>query len=134
VSIKNILAIDPAIASIGDSLDHLNPRVVSLRLGDTTESSMLVYTQMNFTNPTEYSATIPFVDLLILYNDTAVAHATAQNISVMPGNNSNVPITLFWCPLDADGEDGVEAGRALLSSYVSGWFVLDTASLSGGPY
>ncbi|KAJ5570946.1 hypothetical protein N7535_004606 [Penicillium sp. DV-2018c] len=112
----------PVKASIGDSLDHLDPRVVSLRVGNTTESSMLVYTQMNFTNPTEYSATIPFVDLLILYNGTAVAHATARDISVTPGNNSFVPVEFYWSPLNAGGEDGLEAGRALLSSYISGRF------------
>ncbi|KAK4867493.1 hypothetical protein LT330_001003 [Penicillium expansum] len=110
----------PVKTSIGNSLDQINPRVVSLQLGKTTESSMLVSTQANFTNPTNYSATVPFLDLLILYNDTAVAHITAHNISVGPGNNSYVPIDFFWCPLDAAGVDGVEAGRALMSSYISG--------------
>ncbi|OQE36326.1 hypothetical protein PENCOP_c012G04621 [Penicillium coprophilum] len=115
----------PVKTSFGNSLDQINPRVVSLQIRNTTESSMLVSTQANFTNPTNYSATVPLVDLLILYNDTAVAHITAQNISVGPGNNSNVPIDFFWCPLDAAGVDGVEAGRALLSSYISGQFLLD---------
>ncbi|KAI3126357.1 hypothetical protein DTO027I6_7032 [Penicillium roqueforti] len=110
----------PVKTSIGNSLDHLNPRIVSLQLGDTTEFSMLVSAQANFTNPTNYSATVPFVDLLVLYNDTVVAHLTAHNISVGPGNNSYVPVDFFWCPLDEAGADGVEAGRALLSSYVSG--------------
>ncbi|KAG0156883.1 hypothetical protein PDIDSM_4066 [Penicillium digitatum] len=111
----------PVKTSIGNSLDQINPRVVSLHLGNTTQSSMLVHTAANFTNPTNYSATVPFVDLLVLYNDTSVAHITAHNISVGPGNNSYVPIDLFWCPLDAAGVDGVEAGRALLSSYISGF-------------
>ncbi|KAJ5502218.1 hypothetical protein N7463_005092, partial [Penicillium fimorum] len=110
----------PVKTSIGNSLDQINPRVVSLQIGNTTESSMLVSMQANFTNPTDYSATVPFVDLLILYNDTAVAHITAQNISIGPGNNGYVPIDFFWCPLDASGVDGVDAGRALLSSYISG--------------
>ncbi|CAP99128.1 Pc22g18400 [Penicillium rubens Wisconsin 54-1255] len=109
----------PVKTSVGNSLDQVNPRVISLQLGNTTESSMLVSTLVNFTNPTNYSVTVPFVDLLILYNDTAVAHVTAQNISVGPGNNSYVPIDFFWCPSDAAGVDGIEAGRALLSSYVS---------------
>ncbi|KAJ5150750.1 uncharacterized protein N7500_010939 [Penicillium coprophilum] len=115
----------PVKTSLGNSLDQINPRVVSLQIKNTTESSMLVSTQANFTNPTNYSATVPLIDLLILYNDTSVAHITAQNISIRPGNNSYVPIDFFWCPLDADGVDGVEAGRALLSSYISGQFLLD---------
>jgi hypothetical protein len=95
---------------------------------------MMVSTQANFTNPTNYSATVPFVDLLILYNDTAVAHITAQNISVGPGNNSFVPVDFFWCPLDAAGVDGVEAGRALLSSYISGQFLLNGMNPNGRLY
>jgi hypothetical protein len=94
--------------------------VVSLQLGDTTESSMVVSTLVNFTNPTQYSATVPFIDLLILYNNTAVAHITTHNLSVVPGNNSYVPFDFFWCPSTSSGIDGVEAGRALFSSYISG--------------
>lgn len=92
---------------------------------------MLVSTQANFTNPTNYSATVPFVDLLILYNDTAVAHITARNFSVVPGNNSYVPIDVFWCPFDAAGVDGVEAGRALFSSYISGQSLIDSMHSRG---
>ena len=125
------MAIDHVIASIGNSLDRINPGIVSLILGNTTESSMLVSTQVNFTNPTNYSATVPFVDFLILYNDTTVAHITARNISVGPGNNSYVPIDFFWCPLDAAGIDGVEAGRALFSSYISGQSLVDSMNSCG---
>lgn len=110
------------IASFRNPFDQLNPRVVSLQLGDTTESSMVVSTLVNFTNPTEYSATVPFVDFLILYNDTTVAHIAAQNLSVVPGNNSYVPFDFFWSPLNSSGIDGVEAGRALFSSYISGQY------------
>ncbi|KAJ5446936.1 hypothetical protein N7445_001757 [Penicillium cf. griseofulvum] len=131
IQIKNILAIDHVIASTGNSLDQIKPHVVSLHIGNSTASSMIVSTQANFTNPTNYSATVPFVDLLILYNDTAVAHITAQNISVGPGNNSFIPVDFFWCPLDAAGVDGVEAGRALLSSYISGQFLLDGMNQNG---
>jgi hypothetical protein len=114
------LAIDNVIASFGDLLGHFNPRVVSLQLRDTTESSMLVSSQVNFTNPTNYSATIPFADFLILYNDTTVAHITAHDIFIAPGNNTYVPFDFSWCPLELSGPDGVDAGRTLLSSYISG--------------
>lgn len=112
--------IDTLIASAGDSIGQLNPRVVSLQLKNTTNSSLFVSTKLNFTNPTEYSATIPFVDVLMLYNDTAIAHVIARNISVVPGNNTNVSVDFLWSPLDAGGREGVGKGRALLSSYISG--------------
>jgi hypothetical protein len=81
---------------------------------------MVVSTRVNFTNPTNYSASVPFADFLILYNETAVAHITAHDISVAPGNNTYLPIDFSWCPLELSGPDGVDAGRTLLSSYISG--------------
>ncbi|KAJ5149505.1 hypothetical protein N7448_001083 [Penicillium atrosanguineum] len=111
---------DVPVNTPGTSIDHLNPRVVSLELKNTTESSLYVSTQMNFTNPTNYSATIPFVDVLMLYNKTALAHIMARNIAIIPGNNTNVPIDFLWSPLDIGGVDGKEAGRALMSSVASG--------------
>lgn len=77
---------------------------------------------MNFTNPTKYSATIPFIDVLMLYNGTAVAHIIAHDLFVHPGNNTNESIEVHWSPSALSGTDGVEAGRALLSSYISGEF------------
>lgn len=76
--------------------------------------------QVNFTNPTSYSATIPFVDFLVLYNGSSIAHITARDIGFQPGNNSNIPIKISWNPLELNGTDGVEAGRTLMSSYISG--------------
>lgn len=111
--------IDIVIAP-GTSIDHLHPRVVSLEIKNTTESSLYVSTQMNFTNPTNYSATIPFMDVLMLYNRTALAHIVARNITIIPGNNTKVPIDFLWSPLDISGVDGKEAGRALISSVASG--------------
>ncbi|KAJ5112273.1 hypothetical protein N7532_000318, partial [Penicillium argentinense] len=111
----------PVNTPAGNPLHHLNPQVVSLSLNETAESSLSVSVKVNFTNPTSYSATVPFVDLLMLYNGTAIAHITARDISVHPGNNTDVPISFLWNPLDSSGIDGVEAGRTLVSSYVSGY-------------
>lgn len=93
---------------------------MSLDLSNTAESSLLISIYMNFTNPTNYSATVPFLDILMLYNDTAVAHIIARNFSVSSGNNTNKSIEFFWSPSDTSGPHGIEAGRALFSSYASG--------------
>jgi hypothetical protein len=108
------------IIAPGTSINHLNPRVVSLELRNTTETSLYVSTQMNFTNPTDYSAKIPFVDVLMLYNETALAHIVARNVTVIPGHNANVSIDFSWSPLDIGGADGKQAGRSLISSIASG--------------
>lgn len=101
-------------------MGQLSPRIESLELGPTTESSMLMRTTVNFTNPTKYFATVPLFDVMLLYNSTAVAHMTARDVSVVPGNNSGVQVDLLWNPLDSGGSSGVNAGRELVSQYISG--------------
>ncbi|KAL3468317.1 hypothetical protein BJX64DRAFT_245569 [Aspergillus heterothallicus] len=105
----------------GGSLpDGLSPHVESLALGDTTESSLTVKTAINFTNPTQYSILLPFVDLLLVYNSTKIAHMTTKDVKITPGTNTGIPIDLRWSPLDLDGPSAVLAGRNLISQYVSG--------------
>jgi hypothetical protein len=101
-------------------LDQLNPRIESLELGPTTESSALIKTKINVTNPTEYSATVPLADFVLLYNTTPVAHVSARDISVVPGVNTGIPVDFFWSPMDASGLDGINAGREMMSRYASG--------------
>ncbi|KKK20027.1 hypothetical protein ARAM_004062 [Aspergillus rambellii] len=106
----------------GDSLlEELALHVASLELGATTESSLLVKTTVNFTNPTQYSASVPLVDFKLLYNDTKVAHLTAKDATIKPGNNTGLSVDLLWSPLDLDGPAAVLAGQDLLSQYVSGF-------------
>lgn len=111
---------DLSLALLGSSVDKLNPQIASLELGPTTDSSALMKTKVNITNPTKYSATIPMADFALLYNTTTVAHIITRNISVVPGVNTDISVDVLWCPLDADGPEGVDAGREMLSQYVSG--------------
>ncbi|KAJ5281552.1 hypothetical protein N7478_006924 [Penicillium angulare] len=104
----------------GNSIEHLNPQIVSLEVGETNQSSLSMLTVVNFTNPTEYSATVPFADARVLYNGTAVGHVVARNLSLVPGNNTNASIEVWWNPLGNGGFNGIEAGRALISSFISG--------------
>ncbi|KAL4906458.1 hypothetical protein BDW74DRAFT_132734 [Aspergillus multicolor] len=105
----------------GGSLpDGLRPQVQSIELGATTESSLLVNTMVNFTNPTEYSASVPFLDLLLVYNGTSVAHITAKDVTIVPGTNVGVNVNLQWNPLDLGGPPAVLAGQELISRFVSG--------------
>jgi hypothetical protein len=112
--------IDILIVPAGNSISHLNPTIVLIELGDTTETSLDVSVLMNFTNPTNYSATIPFFDVEMLFNDTAIGHVFARNLSIVPGNNTNVSIQMSWDPFNNAGQAGVEAGRKFVSSYISG--------------
>ncbi|KAL4978077.1 hypothetical protein BDW66DRAFT_130926 [Aspergillus desertorum] len=102
-------------------LHRLEPQVESLELGATTESSLLVETVLNFTNPTQYAASVPLLDLLLVYNDTKVAHLTAKNVTIVPGTNTGINVNLQWCPLDLGGPPAVLAGQDLISRFISGF-------------
>lgn len=109
------------IASLENSIgDLINPRVESLDILHTTHSTISMQATVNFTNPTPYSASIPYIDCLLLFNGSALAHVTGRALSVVPGHNVGIPFEVLWSPLAASGDIGVIRGRELLSSYVSG--------------
>jgi hypothetical protein len=76
---------------------------------------------VNLTNPTNYSATVPYVDINILNNNTLLGHATVKDLYIGPGNNTNIPVTAFWDPATLSGKQGAAVGREFLSQYISGW-------------
>ncbi|KAL5050318.1 hypothetical protein BDW71DRAFT_173608 [Aspergillus fruticulosus] len=102
-------------------LHGIEPQVESLELGSTTESSLLVETLLNFRNPTQYSASVPLLDLLLVYNDTKIAHLTVRDVTIVPGTNTGVNVNLQWSPLDIGGPSAVLAGQDLISRFVSGF-------------
>lgn len=106
----------------GDAVEkRLSPKVFNLSIIDTTESSLTISALVNLTNPTNYSATVPYVDINILNNNTLLGHATVKNLSLRPGNNTNIPVTATWDPLTLGGDPAASIGREFLSQYISGW-------------
>ena len=96
------------------------PKIGSLNLLDTTPSSVLLEVLANITNPTNYSATVPFVDLQILVNGTLVGNATTRAVTVRPGHNVNIPVQAKWDPSGLSGKEGAAVGKNLISQYISG--------------
>jgi hypothetical protein len=105
----------------GGGLSDFKPQIGDLKIVETTKSSLRLQAQVNLTNPTVYSAHVPYLNIHILHNDTLVGHATAENIDVVPGNNTNLLVEAFWSPFDLGGRNGSEVGRNLLSQYISGY-------------
>ncbi|KAI9680589.1 MAG: hypothetical protein M1817_004029 [Caeruleum heppii] len=99
---------------------QLTPQVGSLEILGTSATSLSLRAKVNITNPTDYYAVVPFVDLHILSNGTILGHATARNVRVVPGVNKNLMVEAIWDPYDASGSEGQAVGQALLSQYISG--------------
>jgi len=102
-------------------IPSLDPKITDLYITATTPTSLTLAATMNITNPTKYSAVVPYIDILLLVNGTTLGHATAYNVSVVPGLNTNVDIVAIWEPAAAEGEHSRAVGRELLSQYISGY-------------
>ena len=102
-------------------LSGFKPQIGDLKILETGKSSLRLQAKINMTNPTEYSAHIPYVNIHILHNDTLIGHATAENIDVIPGNNTNLLVEALWSPFELGGQNGSKVGRNLLSQYISGF-------------
>ena len=105
----------------GHGLESFTPEVGDLEILETTRSSLLVQAKVNVTNPTNYSATVPYVNINLFSNDTLLGQAIAKNVTVVPGRNDNILVTATWEALSSKGK---AVGRELLSQYISGRFLL----------
>lgn len=101
-------------------MTSFSPEVGELEILDTSRTTLTIGAKVNVTNPTEYAATIPYVDINISVNDTILGHATARDVSVVPGHNHNLAIEAVWNPSSHSGNEGAHVGRELLSQYISG--------------
>lgn len=108
-----------AIRSHND-VGSFRPKVGDLQILSTAKGSITLGAVVNFTNPTEYTATVPYVDIHIGVNGTLLGHATAENVKVVPGENVGLPVTAVWFPAEYGGEEGPVVGKELLSQYISG--------------
>ena len=117
--VASIMGADSFIA-ISRGFGSFSPKVGSLEILDTTKTTFTLQAKINFTNPTQYSATVPYVDLRIINNGTALGHATAKNVSVRPGDNENIIVQAVWDPLTPGGKKGHDSAREFLSQYLSG--------------
>ena len=100
--------------------EDLGLQIGQLALSQTTKSSVSLTAMVSFTNPTNYSASLPYADVNLSWNHTLLGHATVKDIDIHPGRNTNVGLQAVWNPQHQSGSTGVECSRELISRYVSG--------------
>lgn len=98
----------------------MDPKVNSIRITETSYTSVSIEALVNVTNPTDYTADIPFINIHVLSNGSLVAEATAEDLHVSTGINTNLRVTARWKP-SLGGDQAVVDGRNLISSYLSGY-------------
>ncbi|CAH0021977.1 unnamed protein product [Clonostachys rhizophaga] len=103
-----------------DTLNALEPQVDDLRILNTSSTGVYMQASVNFSNPTPYTASIPYFSARILNNGKVIGEAVAKDISLKLGNNTGNIIHATWDPLSFGGPESHENARRLLSDYLSG--------------
>ncbi|OTB05416.1 hypothetical protein M426DRAFT_56928 [Hypoxylon sp. CI-4A] len=102
------------------SIGSLDPKIGSLRILDTTSDSITLQALINITNPTPYTAYVPYANVHVLNNGSVLGSATIENVDITKGPNTNMLVTAKWNP-PMGGDHGRKIGRDLISQYLSGW-------------
>ncbi|EUC50097.1 hypothetical protein COCMIDRAFT_83015 [Bipolaris oryzae ATCC 44560] len=122
VPVKPIRHGNDSEPSHGDGKESaLNVKVGNMAIVDTSPTSLTITAMVNFTNPTNYSATVPYFNINVLANGSHIGSATVKDMEVVPGNNTNHLVSLHWDPYEYGGHKGKEIGAELLSQYISGF-------------
>lgn len=103
-------------------MERLHLKVGDMSIVKTSATSITLQMKSNFTNPTNYTATIPYFNINVLVNGTLVGSATVENSTIHPGNNSGTVVTVLWDPYTYGGIKGKDVGREWLSQFISGLF------------
>jgi hypothetical protein len=119
-----LLTYDPAIGNHkgNNDVSTFAPKIYNLSIIDTSRTSINLQAHVNLTNPTNYSATVPYFNINVLVNQTVLGQAIAKNVFVHPGNNTGILVNVVWDPFTHSGETGKKVGKELISQYISGTF------------
>ncbi|KAI1333981.1 hypothetical protein F5Y15DRAFT_403386 [Xylariaceae sp. FL0016] len=101
------------------TVGSMNPKVGSLRVLDTASDSITLQALVNATNPTPYSAHVPYANVHVLGNGSILGEATIENMDIIQGSNTDLLVTAKWNPLRS-GNAGRQIGRNLISQFLSG--------------
>ena len=100
---------------------ELAPKIKLLEISETRPTGFILDMLVNVTNPTNYSASVPFIKIQMLCNNTVLANiSTVGHLNVKPGRNDDLSMSLEWDPVMSSGETGARVAKELLSQYLSG--------------
>ena len=87
------------------------PHISDIKVVDSSQNALTLQANANISNPTEYSAHVPHVNVSLVVNDTLVGYAWSS-ADVVPGLN-NITVQAAW-------HKG-EVGRQWISQFLSGY-------------
>ncbi|KAJ0167648.1 hypothetical protein CTA2_1326 [Colletotrichum tanaceti] len=113
------IRVNTALALPGDTIGNIHPKVGDVKIISTSSSSMTIEASVNITNPTPYTAVVPYVNIHIVRDGFVLGSATAENMKVVKGENTNLIVKATWDPA-VGGEASRKAASDMISEYLSG--------------
>ncbi|KAJ6785770.1 hypothetical protein PWT90_06615 [Aphanocladium album] len=104
----------------GDLISNFKPRIGDIWIRNTTSTAVRLECAVNFTNPTPYRASVPYVNMHIASNDSILGEVTVRDVVVGEGNVTDITVSASWDPTGLGGDASRVAGRKLISDYLSG--------------
>ncbi|KAF4582046.1 pre-rRNA processing protein [Ophiocordyceps camponoti-floridani] len=104
----------------GDIFGAMKPQIEDVKITNTSETGVSLRASANLTNATPYTADIPFLSVHIMKEGHQVGEAIVKDVALRVGHNSGLSGYATWDPRTFGGESAREAGRRLLSDYLSG--------------
>lgn len=104
----------------GGPLARLAPKVGNIKILDTTPDAVTLQALVNITNPTPYTAHIPYVNAHLLCNGSVLGEITAEDLDITTGNNTYLIVRVKWNP-SIGGAGASTIARDFISQYISGF-------------
>jgi hypothetical protein len=84
----------------GNTLSGIAPHLSDLKILNTSDTGISMNAAVNLTNPTPYTASIPYFHIYIhdTKDDCRLGEATARNVDLRQGNNSGIAVNATWDP------------------------------------
>lgn len=116
----------------GDLPGLVRPQVSDVVVLNTSTTGIHLKAQVNVTNSSPYAAHVPLLNFRVLSNSHVIGDVIIQNMEMTPGRATNTAVRSTWDPMGFGGTAGAQAGRKLLSEYLSGENTTVTVQLHRG--
>ena len=91
-----------------------------MRVLNTSSTGVRIRASVDFANPTDYTAFIPYMSIHLLVKEKLIGEAVVKDLGVKAGNNTGIDVEATWDPISYGGKASHDAARRLLSEYLSG--------------
>ncbi|PMB73319.1 hypothetical protein BM221_000740 [Beauveria bassiana] len=104
----------------GGLIGNFKPRIGNIRIRNTTSTAINLECAVGFTNPTPYTVSVPFINMHVVSDENILGDVTVKDLLVGDGNVTDTAVSASWNPAGLGGDTSREAGRKLISDYISG--------------